>query len=65
MDWHPTKINLYIFDNHYVLRYSDPELIDREDYMISVLHKKVELRGNIHATKKVDTMQGNMMFLDP
>lgn len=47
-DWHPTKINLFFWDNLYTLTYESPaKELDKNDLMIAKEYSNVVLEGTM------------------
>lgn len=65
-DWHPTKINLFLWDNLYTLTYEAPaKELDKNDLMIAKEYSNVVLEGTMERKKKIKADETNWIGLDP
>ena len=64
-NFHPTDINLRLWDNYYRVKYKNPKVIDRFDVVKSLEYNKADILNNYFEKFNIDVMNRNDTFLDP
>lgn len=63
--FHPTKIQLKLWNNVYWIKYSKPVVVDEFDVMRSLEYSEAEIKNLFKEMPIINTKQQNMIFLDP
>lgn len=64
-NFHPTSVNLRLWDNVWKINYKSPRVIDRFDVMKSLEYVKADVLLNIRDKFNIDALNRNDTFLDP
>ena len=63
--FHPTKVQLKLWDNIYWIKYRKPVIVDEFDVMRSIEYTEAEFKNLFTEMPIINTKQQNMIFLDP